>query len=684
MTAKQRQSAANHWTHRPLRRDAPNAAPAAAPARWQDSSLRRAVALDSAPENDAREIPVAFSSDVPLLRFGDYEILSHAPGACDLTRLNDGGIVLFNHNRDDYIGSIVPGSARIEGNVARATLRLADSERGNRILADIKAGILRQVSVAYNVLEWLRSKGGAGMPDSYTATRWQPYEISIVTVAADPSVGIGRSQISTTNTNNQSTDIMNRSQLIAALTARAIKFDANATDEQLRALLDAAPAPAAPANNPPAAPAPRSEPAAPAPAAAPASAAARAQVTDLLDLADAYIRAVPNARELAATAIRQGHDVTAFQRTLLDTLNQRNQTALTESANIGLSDTDARRFSFLRLIRAAASTGADRRDVEDAAFELEVCATAARTAARNGRNVRGLLIPDEVLRVGRRDAVSVGAGTGLLGTGNNLVETHLMVGSFIEMLHNRSVFVRNTTPLTGLQGTLSFPKQASAATAGWVGEDVPANQSGATFAADALAHKTVAARSRITRDMLNQPSMDVEAFVKADLARACAEAIDVAGFYGSGSDTTPKGIKNVSGVSAVAFGGTALTYAKLVEMETAIATGNADIGAMKYIINAAQRGQAKTTKKFPGDATSAVLWEPGNTLNGYATDVTNTVKAADILFGVWSEILFAQWGGIDLLAERDVDNGSVKTSIFQDVNFYCRRPECFAIGALTA
>lgn len=674
------------WTRHPLRRDASTAAPTAAPTPWTNAPLRRYFDLDLRTlDEKERTIEVAFSSETPVLRWGDYEVLSHASGACDLSRLNAGGIVLFNHDRDQYIGVVAEGSARIESDrKGRARLRFAAGEKADRTLADIKAGILRQVSIGYLVLEWSRQHAvDQNGPDTYTAVRWQPYEISIVTVAADPSVGVGRAHPVTQHTDQNT---MNRAQTIAALQARGIAFDASATDEQLRELLARSPDEGArsqpPASQPPA---PAATPPAPdAARSATVTTTVNTTVTDILNLADTYSRAVPTAHELAREAIRQGHDVMRFQRTLLDSLNGNTERGLNESTTIGMGDKEIKNFSFARFLLAASAQPGDKRSLEAAAFELEVAQEAARKMGASGREVRGLVIPADVLqRAGRRDIISIKDGAGYTGTGGNVVENHLLMGSFMQMLHNLCVFIQRCTPLTGLQGTISIPKQTSAASAGWIGEDDDAPNTAITLGQLQLAHKTVAAYSQVTRDMLKQPSMDIEAFVRWELARASAAAIDTAGYYGSGANGEPLGVKNVSGISAHAFTGGKPDYAGIVAMETAIAAANADIGSMAYILNAVTRGKLKTTKRFADTGTDAVLWEPGNTVNGYATAITNQVQPDDMFFGVWSEIIYAMWGGLEILADQNVKNGRIMVSAFQDVNFLCRRPECFCFGDLS-
>lgn len=148
----------------------------------------RSTAIDL----QARTVELAFSSETPVERWDGMEVLSHKAGACRLDRLNHGGAVLVNHDCDDQVG--VVEEARIDSDrVGRAVVRFSQGEQGSEIFQDVVDGIRQLVSVSYliHAME-LTSKGG-GEPDTYTVTDWEPLEISIVSVPADASVGVGRS-----------------------------------------------------------------------------------------------------------------------------------------------------------------------------------------------------------------------------------------------------------------------------------------------------------------------------------------------------------------------------------------------------------------------------------------------------------------------------------------------------------
>jgi HK97 family phage major capsid protein/HK97 family phage prohead protease len=639
-----------------------------APANTADDFRRfRTISIENGAINrDARTVDVCFSSEAPVTRWYGEEILSHDPAAVDLSRLQDGATVLFNHDFNAYIGTV--RSAHVDADrKGRATLQFNATGRGAEIWSDILAGALRFVSVGYQIQEvqYTDREGGS---ETRKATRWLPFEISIVTVPADTAAAIGRDGTDLhfpSHHNRQNTMSKNTA---TNTTAPASTAPADDTAAEQRSQ---------PADTPPA----------PAEQQRITAAPLDARVLAILDIAKvpAYRVACPNIADLADAAIRAGDSTENFMRSLLEKYHERGAGTHAESATIGLSGTEAKSFSFVRLLAAMSASAFDRSAADTAAFELDVCRAAAEKAKQAGREVRGFFVPDDVLRAGRdqRDIFSAKTGTGYTGTGANIVPNTYHPEAFLDLLRNKCVIERLASPLGGLHGSITLPRKATSTAAGWLGsEDAPAPATGLTVAQDTLSHKTLAAYTGITRDMLNQTSPDIENIVRQDLATAIAQAVDLAGFYGTGAAGQPTGLKNISGVNAVAFGGTALTWAKIVEMETAIAADNADLGTKRFVFNNSTLGKAKTTLKAAG--VGGWIWEEGNTLNGYPYDVTEQVTAADIFFGVWSEFTIGTWGGIELLSDRVLQTGGLQIAIFRDVNFMVRRPECFAIGALTA
>lgn len=147
-------------------------------------------------EDDTKTIELSFSSEEPYQRWYDHtEILDHK--GVQLDRLNDIGVVLYNHNRDKVIGKVK--KAWVEDNRGLAVIELDDDEFSTEIYKKVESGTLKGVSVGYSIDTWEEVKAGKESTDGfagpcYIARKWTPYEISIVSIPADGTVGVGRSE----------------------------------------------------------------------------------------------------------------------------------------------------------------------------------------------------------------------------------------------------------------------------------------------------------------------------------------------------------------------------------------------------------------------------------------------------------------------------------------------------------
>jgi len=147
-------------------------------------------------EGAERRFELSFSSEEPYERWWGTEILSHAEDAVDLTRLNSIGCVLYNHNRDKVIGKII--SASVENGRGKATIEFDEDNESDIVYKKVANETLKGVSVGYVVDAWeevasgKKSKDGRFTGPCSIAIKWTPFEVSIVSVPADPTVGVGR------------------------------------------------------------------------------------------------------------------------------------------------------------------------------------------------------------------------------------------------------------------------------------------------------------------------------------------------------------------------------------------------------------------------------------------------------------------------------------------------------------
>ena len=566
-------------------------------------------------EVEDRTYEFPFSSEHPVARYFGNEVLSHDASAADLSRLNDGAPLLFNHDVDRVIG--VVEAARIDDKARRgyARVRFSKNEFAQEILADVKDGILRNVSFGYSI-DKMEERGGG----DYVATAWSPYEISMVSIPADKTVGIGRSLL----------------------------------------LTDTA-APAAPTPEP----LPNMESATPdlAVVRAEAAEAERSRISSINSLCTKHGMA-----DLGQQLVESGRSIDEARAAVLDKINTYQEPVTMSVADIGMSEKESRSFSFLRAINYLANP-TDRAARESAAFEIEASDAAA---AKLGRQSRGITIPQDVLR---RD-LSVGTAS----AGGNLVATDLDAGSFIDLLRNASALDQaGATVLTGLVGNVAIPRQSGAATAYWVAESGAPTESQQTVDQVSLTPRTVAAFTDYSRRLMLQSSIDVENMVRNDLARVLALKIDVAGLYGTGNSSEPLGLKLTTGVGTEDFAAGTPTFAEVVALESDVAGANALTGNPVYLMNAAMRGALKTKAKDTG---SGLFVMEGDLVNGYRGILSNQVASGDLWFGNFADLIIGYFSGLDLMVDpyTHSTSGTVRVVAMQDCDIAVRHPESFSRG----
>lgn len=389
---------------------------------------------------------------------------------------------------------------------------------------------------------------------------------------------------------------------------------------------------------------------------------------------------------VAAECLRNGKSVEETRAAIMTKIGTR---AL-PSADIGMTQEEARSFSFVRAIQAAVlikdGKFSQARDI--GGFELDASDAVAK---KMGRESRGFFVPNEVQK---RDLL-VGTPT----AGGNTVATDLLASSFVDLLRNKmAVTGLGAKFLTGLVGQIAIPRQTAGATAYWVAENGAPTESQQAFDQVTMTPKTLGAFTDITRKLLLQSSIDVEGLVRNDLATVIAMAIDLAAINGSGASNQPTGILNTAGIGSVAGGTNGLipTWGNLVDLESQVAVANADLGALGYLTNAKVRGKLKQVSKVSGQ--NGFIWEDGM-CNGYNTGVSNQVPSnltkgtasgicSAILFGNFADLIIGQWGNLDIMVDPYTGStaGTVRVVALQDVDVAVRHAESFAAmkDALTA
>lgn len=640
---------------------------------------------------DTRTLTFSFSSEQPVQRWFGNEVLSHDKGAGDFTRLNDAAPLLFNHNMDDVIG--VVERAWINGDKkGECTVRFARTARGDEVMGMVLDGILRNVSFMYQALAYrIESNDEDPYYDDdavYTATKWLAYEVSLVSVPADQTIGIGRAAATQERSVSVETRKPGANVRASGITPTERKHPMDLKDDASVAERSAAVATATDA----------------------AQKAERQRVDDIVALGRKHALPMEKVHDM----ITRGIDIALARGEILDAILTKGQQPV---ANLGgraepdLTEREKRSYSFIRAVGACIT-----KDWGGAGFEREVSNEIAKMNKRDGTT--GFFMPttlpfapdEKHLRAWQmlnsqrsrremqtRAPYSVGPAI----QGGNLVQTQLLYDNFIEVLRNMMVTpLLGARFLTGLTGNIDIPRQTAQTGTYWVAESGAMTEGEATFDKVSLRPKTIGALSKMSRLMLLQATPAIEMIAREDLLQVMARGIDISAISGSGASNQPTGIVNQSGVNSVVGGtnGAALTFDHIIALKYAIKVANAPQSALGFAINSKSVGYLSTQKASTGQ----YLWDPQgglmnntpDTLKGsqYAesqqlrstlTKGTSSGICSEIVYGNWQELLIAEWGVTEILVNpydsTGFANGDVLIRALQTLDIGVRHGGSFAV-----
>jgi HK97 family phage major capsid protein len=452
-----------------------------------------------------RMLKLSFASEKPVQRWdwdGPYdEVLRVDESSADLARMNDGGALLSDHNRDKQVG-VVEKAWVGDDQKAHAIVRFANDEEGEKELQRAADGIRRNVSFAYKIKAFETKKAeGSNKRDLVTATDWEVLEISLVSVPADPGVGVGRSE---SGKNEQGKVIPEQPE--KEKQERVVNTMATKENED-----------------------------------------GKVEVTESReDQILAFGRKFGvDEKWLKSRALDPIATIETVRKEMQDLYKADDKTPSapeTPDSQLGLSEKEAKRYSVCRAVMAQIDPSFEK----GAGFERE-CHEAI-VARGVTPQAGGFFMPSEVQTLKRTD-LSVGGG---LTLGGALVGTDHMPESFIDILRNNMATVGlGITVLSGLTGNPSIPRQDGAGTGYWIGEGTDPTESNITLGQLGLSPKTVGAVQEFTRQLLIQSAPSVDALVMNDIAAVLARTIDLAIIAGTGSSNQPKGVLETTGVDDI-------------------------------------------------------------------------------------------------------------------------------------
>lgn len=595
-------------------------------------------------------IEVAFASGTPVPRSYGYEVLTITPESVRTDRLTNGGIpVLCDHNRDKHVGRVI--SVDVSDGVARAKIKFSTNSYAQEVFRDITDEIRPGISFGYLINEEkvVRTGEKIGNEDVYRIDEYEVYEISSVSIPADPMVGVGRDTTKTTIKTTKTTESNNGENSMSNETKTEERAAPTVEDTQA--------------------------------ARAKARKEEKARVREISALAARY-----DMVEDGDKFIDQDNSVDQFRSFVLDNI-KKEEAPINVPTDIRSSNADdtpeVEKYDFMKAIRAAALGGKYKKEAE---FEIGFGREMAQDEEVQQRGE--VYIPHAVLsysKYNKRDMTAGGAATG-----KELVGTDHLAGSFIETLENKMVIKQaGATVLDGLVGNVDIPKKTAGSTFYWIDPENTdiTDESNVGTGSVVLRPHDGGVYTDISRRLILQSAPSVQAMVQNDLALRVALGIDRAGFYGTGADGQPLGIAYQSGVysqygspqTATSFAAALPTFVELVAMQAKVASANAEKGGA-FVSRENDKHNLRAVSKDTGSGRFVV---ENSAVDGYPIIGSNQVDAGDIFYsGDWSDLIIGMWGGLDLLVDTSTGSkaGTTRLVVFQTCDVAVKHGESFIVS----
>lgn len=642
--------------------------------------------------SDQYEFEIAFSSEQPYQRqFWDEqnqemvvldEILVHTPEAVDLSRLNNNAPLLFNHNFDNHIGVVC--NARIDAdNVGRALVKFSKhGTLANDIRNKVIEGTMEKISVGYDIKEYHIDYAKSQL----IVTKWSPFELSVVSVPADDSVGLNRS-LNTITVNLEAKRDMTKEQIeqvkdeekeVAQVEETPVEENKEPEVEETQErqveeneenenLEDGKDAEHSESSDDDRGTVREEEEMTEEREAAPVE-EEKIEVAERSEEDEEEIRAIARELNIDDSELERAlsiKDMTpeAFRTKALNNLvnAQRNNEQIKDSKM-------EKTFDLNNVIRSLVDGEAL------GAHEAEFSAMAATATMQRGRAARGgsVFVPAAAMR-----AAAAGNTKADLTA---ITDEKLMTESYIEMLMPESVLGRlGVTVYSGLNAPTAIPKmtKSSVDAFGFVDENGAAPESKAEFANVKLSPKTFAGGNPISRQSLKTVP-GIATLITDHINKAVRIKLEQLILSDKENARGPAGL-----VKQLVDGGrvekkAAFSYKDFLKEIAKLTDAGVPAQAIKFAMSGATAAELESTLKDNG--VSGYIIENGK-LAGYEVVTSGVIPADHIVLGDFSGITIGEWGGLEL----DMDDTTYRAQsaivprIWVDLDYVVTQPEALKV-----
>ena len=605
----------------------------------------------------------SFSSEEPEGMFFGNRIVKHGAGSADLSRVAKGIVpLLWCHDRMNVIGKVL--SAEIKNNRGVCRFEFDETPEAQKIKGQVDRGKVKATSVGLTAtkVSWVEKEGSEDM----LIEQWRLNEVSLVSVPADSSVGIGKAQSTSTSTRREkmSDDNTNNNPAPSAASDNSASATEAATIVEIQKAADEG----------------RKE-----------GGAAELQRVRDIQAQSRMFKSLPadEIMTLERSAIDSGKTWREYSDSLVErneTLLRENPAALGDRAKIDMSQKDRANYSVARAIGWHCGIVPDK----EAGLEMEVQKELVeRMPSRRGGEA--LHIPFDILStrevdrsrnaVVRRDLTGV---TTALGAA--LISEPVIPSEYISTLRDEALTIQAGVRVINVNGqNIKLPRRTTNAAYSWVAYDTDTSETDPVFDQVSLDMKVASGAVPFSRELLKLSNPSIDSVILEDLAIGAALTIDAAVLSGGGGNA-PAGIEAAANHTALTHTqSSGLTYAEALTMIATLGQNNALAGAPCFFMQYSDWATLSAKTKvgtYPVFLIDNNM--PGNPMMvGYPVKrKSEGITANHIILGNFKDSVLGMWGGVSLVRDTAAKSksGGVVIRSFIDADFAVRHPKSFVVS----
>ena len=606
-----------------------------------------ALEFDRAESEETRTISISFASEEPVLRSFGWEILSHERGDIDFDFIDSGRApLLLSHDPETQIGVVESAKLSETERKSRAVVRFGKGELASEIFRDVQDKIRANISVGYTITELMKQDETRDGEDVYRA-KFQPREISVVSIPADTQVGIGRAEKTKPiieNTKMEKTEIVAETP---SVNAEKVKQDALAERSK--------------------------------------------EIKEMQALGIRH-----NLRDFADECIHNGTGLFDFREKMLNKIESKPLEVSPD--HVDVKPKEQRKYSLLRALNAAS-----RGDWSGAGFEAEM---SQEVGHRQNKTPQGFFVPDFAWTGNRNETELEKRAVMTVGTnssGGFFAPQEQLGSEFVGALRAKMVMpALGMRIMSGLTTKITIPKVSAGVSAAFVAEESAVSAVNQTTAQITMQGRTLGCYEDVSRLLLLESDPSIEQIVRDDILAAMADKIESVAIHG-GSGAEPSGIVATSGIGSVAGGTNGLAPAWATHIPTLVKEVEIDNAALNastlgWLTNPKVKSKLASTAKVSSTDSVMILNDPWSSLYGYPLAITTNVSstltkgsssvASALIFGDFSQIILGLWNTPDVLVDpyTNGSKGTIRLVVLQEVDLAVRHAQSFAacLDVLTA